>query len=198
MNNNNHVSHISESPGSWLISTGSTDRFRFKLWVQLGLSSCLRLYVYYSRGPGSTHGDRGNSSPTDKHILCYCSTVFITPANLLWGFRGGLDGKESACTAGDLPGSRISPGEGNGNPLQYSHLENSMDRGGWLATVHRVAKRQTQLSDPSTCRLLLAKASHRDKLRLRGTEKYTPPLWPMTRLSMHRISSREWKVISNK
>ena len=108
MNNNNHVSHISESPGSWLISTGSTDRFRFKLWVQLGLSSCLRLYVYYSWGPGSTHGDRGNSSPTDKHILCYCSTVFITPANLLWGFRGGLDGKESACTAGDLPGSRIS------------------------------------------------------------------------------------------
>ena len=51
--------------------------------------------------------------------------------------------KESACNAGDLgliPGSGISPGEGNGNPLQYSGLENSMDRGVWQATVHRVAE----------------------------------------------------------
>ena len=50
---------------------------------------------------------------------------------------GGSDGKESACTAGDLgsiPGSGRSPGEGNGNPLQYSCLENSMDRGSWQAT----------------------------------------------------------------
>ena len=50
---------------------------------------------------------------------------------------GGSDGKESARTAGDLasiPGSGRSPGEGNGNPLQYSCLENSMDRGSWQAT----------------------------------------------------------------
>ena len=49
------------------------------------------------------------------------------------GFPGGLDGKESACKAGDLdsiPGSGRSPGEGNGYPLQYSCLKNSMDRGG--------------------------------------------------------------------
>ena len=58
-----------------------------------------------------------NSSATDKHILCYCSAVFITPVIFLWGFHGGLDGKESACTAGDLPGSRRYPEEGNGNPL---------------------------------------------------------------------------------
>ena len=48
------------------------------------------------------------------------------------GFPGGSDGKESACNAGDLgwtPGSGRSPGEGNGNPFQYSCLENSMDRG---------------------------------------------------------------------
>ena len=48
------------------------------------------------------------------------------------GFPGGLDDKESACNAGDLgpiPGSGRSPGEGNGNPLQYSCLENSMNRG---------------------------------------------------------------------
>ena len=48
---------------------------------------------------------------------------------------------------GLIPGLGRSPGEGNGNPLQYSFLENSMDRGAWQATVHRVAKSQTQLND---------------------------------------------------
>ena len=58
------------------------------------------------------------------------------------------DGKASACNAGDLgliPGSGRHPGEGNGNPLQYSCPENSMDRGAWWAIVHEVAKSQTQL-----------------------------------------------------
>ena len=52
----------------------------------------------------------------------------------LLGFPGGSDGKVSACSTGDLgsfPGLRRSPGEGNGNPLQYSCLENSMDGGAW-------------------------------------------------------------------
>ena len=56
----------------------------------------------------------------------------------------------SACNVGDLgsiPGSGRSPGEGNGNPLQYSFLENPMDGGAWWATVHWVAKSQTRLSD---------------------------------------------------
>ena len=56
----------------------------------------------------------------------------------------------SACNAGDLssiPGLGRSPGEGNGNPLQYSCLENPMGRGAWWATVHGVAKSQTRLSD---------------------------------------------------
>ena len=60
------------------------------------------------------------------------------------------DGKESACSAGDsglIPGSGRSPGEGSGNPLQYSCLENSTDRGAWWATVHGVAKSWTRLSD---------------------------------------------------
>ena len=59
-------------------------------------------------------------------------------------------GKESACNAGDLgsiPGLGRSPGEGNGNPLQYSSLENSMDRGAWWAIVHGVTKSRTRLSD---------------------------------------------------
>ena len=57
---------------------------------------------------------------------------------------GGSDGKE--CNVGDpgsIPGSGRCPGEGNGNPLQYSCLENSMDRGAWWATVHGVAKADT-------------------------------------------------------
>ena len=60
------------------------------------------------------------------------------------GFPGGLDSKESACNAGDLgsvPSSGRSPGEGNGYPIQYSCLENPMDRGAWRATVRGVAKR---------------------------------------------------------
>ena len=59
-------------------------------------------------------------------------------------------GKESACSAGDLssiPGSGRSCGEGNGNPLQYTCLENPMDKGAWQATVHGVAKSRTRLSD---------------------------------------------------
>ena len=65
-------------------------------------------------------------------------------------FPGGSEVKASACNAGDLgsiPGSGSSPGEGNGNPLQYSCLENPMDRGAWWATVHGVAKSQARLRD---------------------------------------------------
>ena len=62
------------------------------------------------------------------------------------GFRGGSDGKESAFRAGNLgsiPGLERSPGKESSYPLQYSGLENSMDRGAWQATVHGVAKSQT-------------------------------------------------------
>ena len=62
------------------------------------------------------------------------------------GFSGGSDGKESACNAGDLdsiPASGRPPREGNGYPLQYSCLENPMDRAAWMAIVHGVTKNQT-------------------------------------------------------
>ena len=65
-------------------------------------------------------------------------------------FPGGSDDKESASNEGELgliPGLGRSPGEGNGNPLLYSCLENAMDRGAWQATVHRVAQCQTGLSN---------------------------------------------------
>ena len=66
------------------------------------------------------------------------------------GLPGGSDGKESACSAGDpgsIPGSGRYAGEGNGNPLQYSCLENPLDRGAWQATVCGVAKSRTRLSN---------------------------------------------------
>ena len=62
-----------------------------------------------------------------------------------WGFPGGSDGKESACSVRDLgsiPGLGTSPGEGKGYPLQFSGLENSM-----ACAVHRVGKSRTRLSD---------------------------------------------------
>ena len=58
-------------------------------------------------------------------------------------FPGSSDSKESACNSGDLgsiPGSGTFPGEGNGNPLQYSCLGTPMDRGAWQATVHEVTR----------------------------------------------------------
>ena len=70
------------------------------------------------------------------HINIYIDIV-------VYGFPGGSDGKESACNAGDLdsmPRSGISPGEGNGIPLQYSCLENPKDRGASEATAHGITK----------------------------------------------------------
>ena len=66
------------------------------------------------------------------------------------GFPGGSEVKVSACNVGDLgsiPGLGRSTGEGNGNPLQHSCLENPMDRGAWWATVHGVTESRTQLSN---------------------------------------------------
>ena len=88
-------------------------------------------------------------------MVCCCCLVtklcptLCNPVDYGMVFPHSSVGKESACNAGDLgsiPGSGRSPGEGNGNPLQYSCLEKSMDRGAWQATVHGFAKSQTWLS----------------------------------------------------
>ena len=79
-------------------------------------------------------------------ILPFCETLHIINGLLQW-----LSSKESACKAGAtgdagwIPGSGRSLGGGHGNPLQYSCLENPMDRGAWWVTVHEVAKSQTHL-----------------------------------------------------
>ena len=74
---------------------------------------------------------------------------WTTTTNSNMGFPGDQCGKESSCTVRDaslVPGSRRSPGEGNGNPLQYSCLGNPMDRGAWQATVHGVAKKEAEVT----------------------------------------------------
>ena len=90
-----------------------------------------------------------------------CTSVMSTPSLLSWlaafikqntGFPDGLAHKESTCSAGDtedtgsIPGWGRAPGEGNGSLLQYSCLENPIDRGTWLVTGHGVAKHQTWLN----------------------------------------------------
>ena len=82
--------------------------------------------------------------------ICWKRDRLPTPVFL--GIPCGSAGKEYTCNAGDLgsiPGSGRSPGGGHGNPFQYSCLENSMDRGAWWATVCRVTKSRTWLSDLS-------------------------------------------------
>jgi len=70
----------------------------------------------------------------------------------MFGFPGGSRGKNPLTNAGDVRdvGSVLGlgrfPGEGNGSPLQHSHLENPMDRGAWKSTVHRVTESQTQVT----------------------------------------------------
>ena len=86
-----------------------------------------------------------------------CTYYFILPGKLFlfffWQctcFSGGSHSEESACNAGNpgsIPGLGRYPGEGNGYPLQYPCLKNSMDRGAWQATIHGVAKSWSQLSD---------------------------------------------------
>ena len=85
-----------------------------------------------------------------KSFFSYIKLVLFFLLIFIGGFLSGLDGKESACSAGDpssIPGLGKSPGEGHGSPLQYSCLENPMDGGAWWATVHGVAKIRTQLSN---------------------------------------------------
>ena len=98
-------------------------------------------------------------SEISLHVFCSCSHWIVSflccwvlrvLSVFLPGFCGGPDGKESACNVGHpclIPGLGWSPGEGHGYPLQYSYLQNSMDRGAWQATVHGVSKSRTWLSD---------------------------------------------------
>ena len=81
---------------------------------------------------------------------CVPWLLFTWGQTMVDDFPGGLDSKASVYNAGDpgsSPGLGRSPGEGNGNPLQYSCVENSMDGEAWSAAVHGLAKSWTRLSD---------------------------------------------------
>ena len=90
------------------------------------------------------------------HLLFLIYLHLLTFLWASWDFPGGVSGKEPACQCrkqrvmGSIPGSGRSPGEGNGNPLQCSWLENPTDRGACWAAVHRVAKSRTRLKQLST------------------------------------------------
>ena len=102
-----------------------------------------------------------------RHWSFYLRPALIVEDSYL-GFPGG---KESACSAGDrglIPGSGRSPGGRHGNSLQYSCLENPMDRAAWQATVHRVAKSQTCLSNSHTYTY---------------THTHTHRLWPVSSIT---------------
>ena len=92
-----------------------------------------------------------STSSSEIHLKLVKNPKFSISSNLIIvDFPGGSDGKESACDAGGpglIPGLRTSPGKGNGNPLQYSCLEDSMDSGAWQATDYGVSKSQKWLSD---------------------------------------------------
>ena len=82
-------------------------------------------------------------------MVSHVEHLFMHVLAICMGFPAASDGKES-CNVGDLgliPGLGRSPGEGNGNSLQYFCLENPMDRGAWWAIIHGVAKSQAQLSN---------------------------------------------------
>ena len=77
--------------------------------------------------------------------MCVLILVYLW---IIFSFPGGLVVKNTPAKAGDeglIPGSGRPPGEGNGNPLQYSYLGNHMDREAWWATVHGVSQSRTQL-----------------------------------------------------
>ena len=109
-----------------------TEGFKQKAWPGDILRWCPSSLI-----PSVVHNDAGDpgllTSPHDT----------LSSSNAISGLPRWLSVKESACQAGDVglnPGSGRSPGEGNGNSLQYSCLGNPTDRGAWWATVHRLAK----------------------------------------------------------
>ena len=92
-----------------------------------------------------------SAATVDQSLICHRNLGYFTQVTLfnfhkllgVKGFPGASYSEESACNAGDwssIPGSGRSPGGGHGNPLQYSCLENPMDRGAWWATVRGVVK----------------------------------------------------------
>ena len=115
----------------WLVKMVGLLKFPPLFFLVLHWHSYNITYIYYNC--------------TVIYILYIISTVIE-----VFYYLGGSNGKESACSVGDLgliPGMGRAPGGGHGNPLQYSCLENFIDRRAWRATAHGVTERRTQLND---------------------------------------------------
>ena len=124
-----HMTTPIPSPGVWTVDPAW-------VWVWLIFEMSGKTFSLLKL-PRCNNGTGNHPHPMTQHLMRI----------------NGSDGKESACKAGGpglIPGSGRSPGEGNGCLLQYSYLENSMDGGAWRATVHRVTKSRTPLSDQHT------------------------------------------------
>ena len=109
------------------------------VWLFRRIKPCLSKHTEHSSSDSAVHllGTRPSSTHTKEHKGTWMR------------FPGGSDGKEFTCNAGDpgsISGSGRFPGEGNGYPLQYSCLENPVDRGAWSAIVHGIKKSQKQPS----------------------------------------------------
>ena len=121
----------------------------------------------------SSRGTQSTKSAATHSFLCSLELPsmqrdcpLLTPSTC---FPRSSVGKESACSSGDpglIPGSGRSPGEGNGNPLQYSRLENPMDRGAWQVTVHGVTR--VGLSDSTTTTQLMGQKMNSFKFKAWG------------------------------
>ena len=133
---------------AWLFATPWT------VAHQAPLSMKFSSQEYRSGLPFPPPGDLLNLGIKPRSPSLEANSLLSEPpglCQLMWlGFHGGSDGKKSACNTGNsgpITGSGRCPGGRNGNPLQYSCLENSMDRGVWWATVYGVAKSWTLLSN---------------------------------------------------
>ena len=126
-------------PKYWSFSFSISPYSEYSGLISLKIDWFYLLDVHPKSEIGKSNHFPSSSSVSDLHFLGH---------NL--AFSGSSNSKETACNAGDLgsiPGWGRSLGEGNGNPLQYSCLENPTDRGACWATVHGATKSQTRLSD---------------------------------------------------
>ena len=130
---------------NWMTTTMKSVYLYLISWEQISCSSP-QLYTEYSYLPKPSSLGWWLRKLNFVLLMVY---IYIVHGQ---GFPGGTSGKESSSNAGDaglIPGSGRSFGEGNGNPLQYSCLENSIGRGTWQAAVHGATKSWTQLSNPA-------------------------------------------------
>ena len=139
------ATHSSTLPGK---SHGSRSLVGCSPWGRLESDTTERLHFHFSL---SCLGE-GNGNP----LQCSCLEnprdggawwAAVYGVSQSWTRLKQLSSSSSAGDLGSVPGSGRSPGERNGYPLQYSCLENSMDRGAWQATIHRITKSGTRLSE---------------------------------------------------